>query len=366
MKRISTILTIGALGLTGSAFAGDTIWGIDNGSDTIGTFDSGNPGTFNGIGTTGIPSGFVNSLEFDGNGNLWASNGVSLYSIDRGTGSGTLVGRHGITNGDTVTDFAYDKSTGTMYAIGTICTVSSSIYTIDLNTGAATFVCATDVAGACDVGLTFDGVGNLFGHDIVFDTIYSLDLADCTSTTVVVLPFDTNFGQGLTSNDNGLAYHVAFNSTAFQGELYSFTAAGTDYTFLGVLQPLQIAGADVEVTAQACLGLDVTNLVGGATAQFHVAGGNPGVRGVVVWGLGGQSSVFEDVNGWCASFGFDVKLKGRKVRIVGSGVFDANGEFTVNRDILTRYTGRDMLFQAAERETCPGECMSDVVAETVG
>jgi len=365
MRRISSILTIGALALTGSAFAGDTIWGIDNGSDTIGTFDSGNPGVFSGIGTTGITSGFVNSLEFDGNGNLWASNGVSLYSIDRGTGSATLVGGHGITNGDTITDFAYDKSSGTMFAIGTLCAISSRIYTIDLNTGAATFVCDTDVAGACDVGLAFDGVGNLFGHDLVGDTIYSLDLGTCASTTVVVLPFNSNFGQGLTSNDNGLAYHVAFNSDAFQGELYSFNAGG-NYTFLGVLQPLQIAGADVEVAAQACLGLDVSNLVGGETASFHVTGGNPGVRGVVVWGLGGQSSVFEDVNGWCASFGFDVKLRGRKVRIVNSGVFDGNGEFTVNRDILTRYSGLDMLFQAAERETCPGECMSDVVAETVG
>jgi len=78
MRKTALLIACGLAAATaGVSFAGDTIWGIDNAADTIGTFDSGNPGVFSGIGTTGITSGFVNSLEFDGNGNLWASNGVS-------------------------------------------------------------------------------------------------------------------------------------------------------------------------------------------------------------------------------------------------------------------------------------------------
>ncbi len=363
MKRISSILALGALAITGSAFAGDTIWGIDNGADMIGTFDSDAPGVFNGIGNSGITSGFVNSLEFDGNGNLYASDGVSLFSVDRGTGAGTMVGGHGLTFGGTVSDFSFDGST--MWAIGTVCGVESRLFNVDLNSGAATDMCTTDVAGACDVGLAFDGAGNLFAHDIVSDAIYMVDSGTCAARSFITLPYDSNFGQGMTSDDNGQGYHVAFNSTAFAGELYDFDAAG-NYDFVGTLSPLQIAGADVEVASQSCLSLVVANLVGGDTAAFEVAGGQPGHRAVVVWGAGGTNSVFEDVNGWCATFGFDVKLKGRKIRIVGSDVFNDDGEMTILRGINEIYTGKELLFQAAERETCPGECMSDVVADTVG
>lgn len=365
MKHFSSILAIGAIALTGSAFGslGDTIWGIDNGADTLGTFNSETPETFNPIGTTGIP-GFANSLEFDGNGNLWAADAGTLYSVDRGTGAATAVGGFGITNGETMGDFAFDNATGTMYGVATICGAQSSIYTIDLATGAATYVCTTDLASACDVGLTFDSDGNIFGHDLVGDTIWSLDLNGCNTTTVVSLPYNSNFGQGMTAgNDN--AWHVAFNGDAFRGELYRFLGDGT-YEFYGALGPLQIAAADVEGgPVTACLSLSVGPLVGGASTAFDVSGGEPGNRGVVVWGLGGNASVFEDVNGWCATFGFDVRLDGRKIRIIGSGIFDGSGALTINRMIPDNRSGLDVLFQAAERETCPGECMSDVVAGTI-
>ena len=357
MRRISSILTIGALALTGSAFAGDTIWGIDNGSDTIGTFDSGNPGVFSGIGTTGITSGFVNSLEFDGNGNLWASEGTALYSINKTTGAATKVGGHGITNGETMTDFAWNN--GTMYGIATLCTIQSSIYTIDLTSGAATFVCTTDIAGACDVGLTFDGNGDAFGHELVFDTIYSVDLGTCSTALVVALPYNSNFGQAL-AGSGGTMYHVAFNSDAFRGELYSFDGAGS-YTFLGVLGPLQIAGADVEGGGD-CLTMVVSKLTAGQTGKWAVSGATPGSKVAVVYGLAAGQTVVNGQAGFCATFG----IKGvNSSKLVGIKNADGAGNATISKQIPGFAAGLTVFTQAAEQGTCPKECVSNLDKQTI-
>jgi len=367
MRNFSRILTISVLALTGTAFAGDTIWGIDNGADTIGTFDSANPSVFTPLGNpTGI-NGFVNSLEFDGNGNLWASNGTELYSINRSSGVGSLVGSHNIGDGSAIADFAWNSSNCTMYGMASICGVSSAVYTIDLGTGAATFVCDATASSTCDVSLSFDGKGNAFTQDIVSDTISVIDVNSCTESTLLALPFDSNFGQGFASNDSGLVYHVAFNATTFRGELYSFTSAGDDYTFLGVLGVNQIAGADVDQTVIGCLGLTIDNLVGGETATWTVSRGEPFSRVVIAWGYPGSSeSKFDHVSGWCATFGFDINFHGGKARIVGGGVVGQDGTYTAVRQVSKAKSGFDILFQAAEKNTCPDECMSRVLEETIG
>jgi len=119
-------------------------------------------------------------------------------------------------------------------------------------------------------------------------------------------------------------------------------------------------------TSQACLDLQITNLVGGQTATFDVSGGEPGERAIVAWGTGGPPSVFIDVNGWCASFGFNIQMQGRKFRIAGSGIFDNSGVATIQRQISENRSGMHILFQAAEHGTCPGECMSDQLIVVIG
>lgn len=127
---------------------------------------------------------------------------------------------------------------------------------------------------------------------------------------------------------------------------------------------------DVMITADPdvdCLGLTVANLVGGQSASFSVSGGTPGERGLVAWGLSDSNqSHFNDVKGWCATFGFNINMDGRTFRIIGSDTFDANGEFTVNRMIPSSASGTEIMFQAAEHNTCPSECMSAVVPEIIG
>jgi len=367
MRNITKFIALTTLAIATSAFAGDTIWGIDNSTDKIGTFNTDNPSIFTPLGSTTGINGFINSLEFDGNGNLFVSNGTALYSIDRATGVGTFVGNHNIADGSLIADFAWDSATQTMYGMASICGISSSIYTIDLNTGAATFVCDATASSNCDVSLAFDGKGNAFTQDIVSDTISKIDVNNCTASTLLALPFDANFGQGFASNDSGLIYHVAFNATTFQGELYSFTSAGNDYTFLGKLGVNQIAGADLEQVAISCLDLTVDNLIGGQTATLTVSRGTPGERVVVAWGKPGSTeSTFDNVNGWCATFGFDIKFNGRKSNIIKVGTFDQNGILTIIRAVSTDRTGLDLLLQAAERNTCPDQCMSNIIERVIG
>lgn len=127
---------------------------------------------------------------------------------------------------------------------------------------------------------------------------------------------------------------------------------------------------DVRISGDAdipCLELTVDNLVGGNDALFTVTGGAPGERGLIVWGLPDTpNSSFTDVKGWCATFGFNINMQGRKFRIVGSDIFDNNGQVQVTKPVAENLTGRELLFQAAEHNTCPSECTSKVVDEVVG
>ena len=351
MKRSFLLAACGVCLTAGMAFGQDTFWGIDNGADTLGTFTSDNPGVFNGIGTTGITDGFVNSIEFDGSGNLYASSGVTLYSLDQSTGAATRIGSHG--SGDTITDFTWDGST--MWAIGTLCGAQSSLWNVDLGTGAATLVCTTDIAGACDVGLTVGYDGNVYGHDLVTDQIYSVDVSTCATSTVVSLPFDTNFGQGLTASGTA-NYHVAFNATAFQGELHEFESDGT-YNFLGALGPLQIAGADVEGGAGDCLDLLTNDFVAGQNAVWKVEGATPGEQVAIVWGTSPGQTLLNGFAGYCSDFGIQgVSQK----RLICRKSADGAGSVSCQKRIPAGAGGLRILSQASERNTCPDTCMSNL------
>jgi len=110
-----------------------------------------------------------------------------------------------------------------------------------------------------------------------------------------------------------------------------------------------------------CLTLEIDNLVAGERATVRVSGGTPGARGVVLPGEMGQSSRFIDVDEWCATFGFQVMMRGREVIDLAHGAFDDNGEFTRRPMVNPHAEGMTFFFQAAERGTCPDPCMSDIL-----
>jgi len=113
-----------------------------------------------------------------------------------------------------------------------------------------------------------------------------------------------------------------------------------------------------------CLTLAVQNLVAGERAQFNISNGTPGVRAVTVHGFRPGSTRVVDVAGYCATFG----IRGVNQSSVIGGLnqsFDNNGEISFSLPIPTNAQGRAVLFQSAERGTCPDECMSNLVEQVV-
>jgi len=122
---------------------------------------------------------------------------------------------------------------------------------------------------------------------------------------------------------------------------------------------------DVSTCIGDCLGLTVDHLVAGETSTIDVAGGRAGSLGAVVWGLGGEPTRLINVDGWCATFGFELPLQNLSQRVVGAQPFDATGRLSFERRVPEGAQGLRVLFQAAQRGTCPDECTSNVVEATV-
>ncbi len=84
------------------------------------------------------------------------------------------------------------------------------------------------------------------------------------------------------------------------------------------------------------------------------------VRGeqvAIVWGTGGNDTTFDNVSGYCATFGFNVP---NTSRVVAQGYVNQDDEFVANKKIPGNLSGMNIMFQAAKQGTCPGECMSTV------
>ncbi|MBI5675004.1 MAG: carboxypeptidase regulatory-like domain-containing protein [Nitrospirae bacterium] len=133
--------------------------------------------------------GYMTSLEFAPDGTLYGGSfggpetygtDNNLYTIDTATGTPTLVGA---LNFEGVMDFAFDSG-GTLWAVGISDTSDSALYTINLTTGAGTYV--RDITGAFTVmGIMFDSSGTLYASDHGSPSLlYRIDISTGAATTV--------------------------------------------------------------------------------------------------------------------------------------------------------------------------------------
>ena len=192
--------------------------------------------------------------------------------------------------------------------------------------------------------------GFLFLYEISFDPLDQL----------------TNGVAGDDDGPGGIGTSQILDVQLFAGTQYFVVMTGFDNDDCGPYTNSAFGAGNVTFEPPAsCLALAVEDLVAGGTATFTVDGGTPGVRGAVLWGTGGPPTVVEDLDGWCANFDFEVQLKGRRVRLAASGIFDGDGSFSSERNISEGLSGLEVSFQAAEQGTCPGVCMSNVVDAVV-
>ena len=136
--------------------------------------------------------------------------------------------------GETYSGMALDPTSGVVYA-GSTNVTTSSLFTLDVLTGVATFIGpVTNAPGL--IALAIDGNGDLWGYDIIADVLVSIDKTTGAGTVIGSIGFDANYGQGMgwdPATDTLLM--AAFNNTSFQGELRSVDRTTGNTTLVGVL-----------------------------------------------------------------------------------------------------------------------------------
>ena len=121
---------------------------------------------------------------------------------------------------------------------------------------------------------------------------------------------------------------------------------------------------DLEVSAGPtdCLTMTVSPLIAGSSATWDISGASPNSKGAVVFGLNAGSTVINGQQGYCATFG----IQGvNQNSLVGMWAADGSGNAQVQRKIPGPAQGLTVLTQAAQRDTCPDECVSGVDTQVV-
>ena len=195
------------------------VFGINNTTASLITFDPADPAAFTTVGVSPA-AGFENAGAIDPNDDGTAyvlDNGGAFYSVDLASGVYTSLGSIAAPGGESWAGAEFDPISGTLYAISTNIT-TSRLSTIDIGAATATTVGLTGMAGA--ISLMIDENGDGYSHDIVDDNFYYVDLGSGVASIIGSLGYDANFGQGGTyiKGDPGFVYLSAFDNGAFQSQ----------------------------------------------------------------------------------------------------------------------------------------------------
>lgn len=231
-RNLSLALTLCLLSFWSvTSLQAQTAYGITGGGDIV-RFEVTTPGTLNVVGSSGAAE-FPSGLDADGVGNWYlvdAQNTNWFYKINQAFGNtAELVGGSGLAAGFEPTDLAWDAFNNRLLVLtldgsGALGSTPPRIYSVDVNTGAATPVGGGDgsVAGIPDggaVSLAVDPTnGELYIQGIVTDKFYRVTPDLVTVTELNDLPWDTNFGQGAGfAPDGSKIYYAAVHSPGFFG-----------------------------------------------------------------------------------------------------------------------------------------------------
>ncbi|WP_223789163.1 hypothetical protein [Marinicella meishanensis] len=136
---------------------------------------------------------------------------LRLIRIDTVSGDSIDVGPAPATGTETWSGMTWDRTTGDMYAVSTDA-VGSSLFTIDVNTGATNLIGAIGIPLVIDVAADIDG--NLYGVAIGTDELVGIDKVTGLGTSIGPTNFDSNFAQGM---DFDLSTNTLYWATCFDG-----------------------------------------------------------------------------------------------------------------------------------------------------
>ncbi len=124
------------------------------------------------------------------------------------------------------------------------------------------------------------------------------------------------------------------------------------YGRVDVLTTLQAIGGSGD-----CLDMTVDALVAGNNATWAVSSATPNATIAVVYGFAGGSTNVNSVAGYCATF--DIAGVNTS-RVICQKAADGSGNANCSKSIPDFAFGKRILSQAAERDTCPDECVSNL------
>lgn len=184
------------------------------------SFDASNAGTLNTI----TPMG---SYFFAG---TFASNDFSveyavdypfgdLYAIDTATGTTQLIGNTGVSGG-TISGIRWDPTSGLTYLMSPSSSCGqSTLYTLDLSTGATQQVGVA--SGVCLIDIAIDPSGIMYSVDIVGNTTVVVDKSSGAAQVIGPTGVDFNFAEGMDIDPStGIIYFAGFDLNTFQGGMY--------------------------------------------------------------------------------------------------------------------------------------------------
>lgn len=111
-----------------------------------------------------------------------------------------------------------------------------------------------------------------------------------------------------------------------------------------------------------CLTLTVDNLLAGRVAEWVVEGASAEAKVAIVYGFAPGTTGVYNYGGYCATF--DIEDVGVN-RVIGQPLANASGVATVTKRIPAGVRGVRVLMQAAEKDTCPDECVSNLLDEII-
>ncbi len=179
---------------------------------------------------------------------LWVLNYSTnqLATINTATNTVTVIGSSLPRSGETWTGLTAALD-GTLYASSTQCGTRSTLYTVNPATGATTEV-GQITNGACIIDIAITPGGDIYGVDLVNDSLIRINRLTGAGTVVGPVGIDANYAQGMDYDElNGILYWAAYNNTASQGELRVIDTATGASTLIGAFP----GGAEVDAFAIA-------------------------------------------------------------------------------------------------------------------
>ena len=148
----------------------------------------------------------------NGNSNIWIINST--------TGEMILVGSYDLSGtGLSFNGLAYDNISKTMFACS-----NEALYTVDMATGASTLVGTFNISVVTYmIGIAFDEKGNLFGNEIITDSLYKINTTTGEAMLIGPLGININGAQDMAYDiDNKILYLSAYTiSPYFEGALFT-------------------------------------------------------------------------------------------------------------------------------------------------